>query len=208
METHTKEQLKKLTPAQAIQYLKDGNDRFIHNLSANRNLLQEVSESGEGQFPFAAVLSCMDSRTSPELIFDLGMGDIFSIRIAGNILNEDILGSLEFATKVVGAKVIMVLGHSKCGAIIGACDDVEMGNLSQLLEKVNPAIEAESETERGRNGSNETFVEHVTELNVKLTMESIYNESSIIRELVKKGEILIIGGIYDVETGKVEFIED
>src|SRR5689334_23290129 len=136
MRTHTKETQSSLTPDQALQYLKEGNDRFVNNLNVNRNLLQQVNDTSSGQFPFAAILSCIDSRTSAELIFDQGLGDIFSIRIAGNILNEDILGSMEFATKIAQAKVIVVLGHTQCGAIIGACNHVEMGNLTTLLNKI------------------------------------------------------------------------
>lgn len=140
MRTHSKETQSSLTPQAALQILKEGNQRFINNLKANRNLLQQVNETSTGQFPFATILSCIDSRTSAELVFDQGLGDIFSIRIAGNILNEDILGSMEFATKVVGTKVLVVLGHTKCGAIVGACNHVEMGNLTTLLNKIQPAI--------------------------------------------------------------------
>ena len=168
-------------------------------------MLQQVNETSSGQFPFATVLSCIDSRTSAELIFDQGLGDIFSIRIAGNILNEDILGSMEFATKVVGTKLILVLGHTKCGAIVGACNHVEMGNLTTLLNKVQPAIYNEKTTTENRTGSNPDFVSNVTEINVHLTIDRIRRESPIIAELEKNGEIRIAGGIYDVETGKVEF---
>ena len=146
MKTQTKEMQNNLTPEQAIEILKKGNDRFINNLKANRNLLEQVNETSDGQHPFAFILSCIDSRTSAELIFDQGLGDIFSCRIAGNILNEDILGSMEFACKVAGAKVIVVLGHTKCGAIKGACDNVKLGNLTALLDKIKPAIDAERTT--------------------------------------------------------------
>src|SRR3712207_5898991 len=161
MRTHTKETQSNLTPQLAIDILKEGNERFIKNLKANRNLLQQVNETAAGQFPFATILSCIDSRCSAELIFDQGLGDVFSIRIAGNILNEDILGSMEFATKVVGTKIIVVLGHTKCGAIVGACNHVEMGNLTTLLNKVQPAIYAESDTKDNRSGSNPEFVNNV-----------------------------------------------
>ena len=207
MRTQTKETQTSLTPEKAIQILKEGNERFVNNLKANRNLLQQVNETSEGQFPFATILSCIDSRTSAELTFDQGLGDIFSIRIAGNILNEDILGSMEFATKVVGTKLILVLGHTKCGAIVGACNHVEMGNLTTLLNKVQPAIFNEKTTTENRNGSNKQFVENVTELNVHLTIDRIRRESPIIAELEQQGSIKIIGGLYDVETGKVEFYE-
>jgi carbonic anhydrase len=207
MRTQTKETQQNLSPDKALQILKEGNNRFLNNLKANRNLLQQVNETAEGQFPFATILSCIDSRTSAELIFDQGLGDIFSIRIAGNILNEDILGSMEFATKVVGTKIIVVLGHTKCGAIVGACNHVEMGNLTTLLNKVQPAIFAEKETRENRTGSNEKFVNNVTELNVKLTIDRIRRESPIITSLEQEGKIKIVGGIYNVQSGKVTFFE-
>jgi len=206
MRTQSKETQSHLTPDLAIQILKEGNERFVKNLKANRNLLQQVNETSAGQFPFATILSCIDSRTSAELIFDQGLGDIFSIRIAGNILNEDILG-MEFATKVVGTKAIVVLGHTKCGAIVGACNHVEMGNLTTLLNKVQPAIYAEKKTTDNRTGSNSTFVHNITELNVHLTIDRIRRESPIIAELESTGQIKIIGGLYDVENGKVRFYE-
>jgi carbonic anhydrase len=207
MRTQSKETQRNLTPELAIQILKDGNNRFINNLKANRNLLQQVNETSESQHPFATILSCIDSRTSAELIFDQGLGDIFSIRIAGNILNEDILGSMEFATKVVGTKVIVVLGHTKCGAIIGACNHVEMGNLTTLLNKIQPAIFSEKQTKENRTGSNTNFVNNVTKLNVHLTIDRIRRESPIIAELENSGSIKIIGGLYNVENGQVTFFE-
>jgi len=208
MRTQSKETQSKLTPGLALQILKDGNDRFVNNLKANRNLLQQVNETSEGQYPFATILSCIDSRTSAELIFDQGLGDIFSIRIAGNILNQDILGSMEFATKVVGTKIIVVLGHTKCGAIVGACNHVEMGNLTALLNKIQPAIYAEQKTKDNRTGSNAPFVKNVTELNVHLTIDRIRRESPIIAGLETNGQIKIVGGLYDVETGSVKFYEE
>lgn len=207
MRTQSKETQSHLTPETALQILKDGNKRFLNNLKANRNLLQQVNETSTGQFPFATILSCIDSRTSAELIFDQGLGDVFSIRIAGNILNEDILGSMEFATKVVGTKIILVLGHTKCGAIVGACNHVELGNLTALLNKVQPAILQEKNTTDNRTGSNPSFVKNVTENNVHLTIERIRKESPIIAELEQQGDIKIVGGMYDVETGEVVFYE-
>ena len=143
MRTHNKESQSTITPQIALDILKDGNKRFVSNLKLNRNLLQQVNETQDGQWPFAVVLSCIDSRTSAELIFDQGLGDVFSVRIAGNIVNEDILGSMEFACKVAGSKLIVVLGHTKCGAVKGACDYVEMGNLTALLSKIRPAVDDE-----------------------------------------------------------------
>ena len=198
---------KSLTPVQAIELLKKGNERFVNNLKANRNLLQQVNETSDGQFPFAFILSCIDSRTSAELIFDQGLGDIFSCRIAGNVLNEDILGSMEFACKVAGSKVVVVLGHTRCGAVKGACDDVKLGHLTHLVEKIKPAVEAEKSVANNRTSSNLEFVDKVADINVHLVMKQIREQSPIINEMLKKGEISLIGGMYDVETGVVEFYE-
>lgn len=205
MRTHTKTTQETLTPDMALQFLAEGNQRFINNLKVNRNLLEQVNETSSGQFPFATILSCIDSRTSAELIFDQGLGDIFSIRIAGNVLNDDILGSMEFGCKVAGSKLVVVLGHTKCGAIVGACNHVEMGNLTTLLSKVKPAIEMEKETQTDRTGSNGTFVKNVTQNNVHITIEQIRKRSPILKEMEDKKEIKIVGGLYDVETGKVLF---
>ena len=207
MRTLTKELQASITPTQAVEILKKGNERFVENLKANRNLLEQVNETSEGQYPFAVILSCIDSRTSAELIFDQGLGDIFSVRIAGNITNEDILGSMEFACKVAGAKAVVVLGHTRCGAVKGACDDVEMGNLTTLLEKLRPAVEAETTVTADRNAGNAEFVEKVAELNVRLTMQQVLERSPILKELVETGQASLVGGMYDVETGKVEFYE-
>lgn len=207
MKAHTAESQSTVTPEMALQFLKEGNKRFTKNIKTNRNLLEQVNDTREGQWPFAIVLSCIDSRTSAELVFDQGLGDIFSARIAGNILNADILGSMEFATKMVGSKVIVVLGHTKCGAVKGACDSLQMGNLTTLLNKIQPAVYEEKTTEQNRTGKNMEFVENVATLNVKLTMERIRRESVIIRELEEAGQIKIIGGKYDVDTGAVEFFE-
>src|SRR5687768_6892644 len=208
MRTLTKELQEQITPKQALDILKEGNKRFIQNLKVNRNLLEQVNDTRDGQWPVAAILSCIDSRTSAELIFDQGLGDIFSIRIAGNIVNEDILGSMEFACKVAGSKFIVVLGHTKCGAIKGACDHVEMGNLTTLLSKIQPSVEAEKETSENRTSSNSEFVENVANLNVHKAVKDILDNSPIISELVQEGKIGIIGAMYDVTSGKVEFYED
>jgi len=208
MRTLTKELRDKLTPEEAIEVLRRGNERFVNNLNAHRNLLEQINVTADGQYPFAVILSCMDSRTSAELIFDQGLGDIFSIRIAGNILNEDILGSLEFTTKVAGSKIILVLGHTKCGAITSACNNVRLGNLTKLLNKLRLVIENETETKTQRDGSNPSFVYNVTKINVQMTIEKIREQSPIISELLKGGEIKLVGGIYDVDTGIVEFFAD
>jgi carbonic anhydrase len=208
MRTHNKETQATITPETALEILKEGNLRFVNNLKYNRNLLQQVNETRNGQWPFAVILSCIDSRTSAELIFDQGLGDIFSVRIAGNIANEDILGSMEFACKVAGSKLIVVLGHTKCGAVKGACDHVEMGNLTALLSKLRPAVDDEKTTTAERNSNNSEFVENVATINVRLTVDAIMERSHILHEMIKKGEIGICGAMYNVETGVVEFYPD
>ena len=207
MRSHTKEAQDGLTPEHALDILKEGNERFVNNIKSHRNLLQQVNETSAGQFPFAAILSCIDSRTSAELIFDQGLGDIFSIRIAGNILNEDILGSMEFACKIAGSKLIVVLGHTKCGAIEGACNHIVMGNITALLNKIKPAIDQETETITERNGNNKSFLQNVTENNVFITVQKIKEQSSILDEMEQTKQIKIIGGLYDIDTGQVIFYE-
>jgi len=207
MKTLTKEMQTAITPALALEILKDGNKRFVSNLKINRNLLQQANETSDGQHPFAVILSCIDSRTSAELIFDQGLGDVFSVRIAGNIVNEDILGSMEFGCKVAGAKIIVVLGHTKCGAIKGACDNVELGNLTSLISKIKPAVDQETVTSNNRTSSNASFVENVAELNVSLSVKNILLKSPIIAEMVKNDQIGIVGGVHDISTGEVKFFE-
>jgi len=205
MITLTKEERDSLSPQKAIQILKDGNKRFIQNLKMNRNLLEQVNNTSNRQHPFAIILSCIDSRTSAELIFDQGLGDIFSCRIAGNILNDDIVGSMEFACKVAGVKLIMVLGHTGCGAIQGACDQVKMGKLSGLLNKINPAIEQERDTIYDRSSKNTQFVNNVAVINVKLITDQIIKQSQILLDMVNNKEIAIVGGMYNIATGVVDF---
>jgi carbonic anhydrase len=207
MKIITKEIQERTTPLEVLEILQQGNQRFVKNLNAHRNLLEQVNETVKGQWPLATVLSCIDSRTSAELIFDQGIGDIFSIRIAGNVVNADILGSMEFACKIAGSKLLVVLGHTSCGAIKGACDHVEMGNLTGLLAKIQPAIYQEkSITDPSkRNSSNSTFVENVSVINVKRAVNSIIERSSVLEQMVKRGEIGIIGAMYNVETGYVDF---
>lgn len=207
MWAHTRETQKKISPKQALQYLMEGNQRFLSNLKANRDLLKQVNQTSEGQFPFATILSCIDSRTSAELIFDQGLGDIFSIRIAGNILNDDILGSMEFACSIAQSKIIVVLGHTKCGAIIGACNNVQSGHFTGLLQKIKPAIEKEDHTTHLRNGHNIDFVNRVSRINVILTMEQIRKRSTILKKLEDTGLIMITGGLYDIDNGAVRFFD-
>lgn len=205
MWSHTKETQEKVTPVMALEYLKEGNQWFLNNLKVSRNLLKQVNQTSDGQFPFATVLSCIDSRTSAELIFDQGLGDVFSIRIAGNILNDDILGSMEYSSAVANSKIIVVLGHTKCGAIISACSNYTGGFLTGLLRKIHPAIELETKTKTDRNGSNYTYVNNVSEINVHVTMSQIRHQSSILHDLEKEGKIIIVGGLYDIDTGAVSF---
>ena len=208
MKTLTKEMQAAIPPGLAIELLKEGNKRFVNNLKVNRNLLQQANETSDGQHPFAVILSCIDSRTSAELIFDQGLGDIFSVRIAGNIINEDILGSMEFGCKVAGAKIIVVLGHTKCGAVKGACDHVEMGNLTALLTKIRPAVDDENTIKENRNSGNDEFVEKVSTINVKRTVHAIMERSTILKEMIDSGQIGIVGGTHDITTGEVTFYED
>ena len=209
MKAHTRETQATMTPQKALQFLKEGNLRFQNNLKANRNLLEQVNDTSDGQFPFATILSCIDSRVSAELVFDQGLGDIFSVRIAGNFVNEDILGSMEFACKLAGTKLIVVLGHTSCGAVKGACDDAKLGNLTNMLAKIKPAVEAISEpTEASlRNSKNLEFVDNVAEKNVQLTIENIRTLSPILKEMEDSNEIDIVGGMYDINNGAVNFFE-
>jgi carbonic anhydrase len=208
MKTLTQELQSAITPMMALKLLQDGNKRFENNLKVNRNLLQQANETSGSQHPFAVILSCIDSRTSVELIFDQGLGDVFSVRIAGNVINEDILGSMEYACKVVGAKIIVVLGHTQCGAIRGACDHVEMGNLTALLNKIQPAIYEENSETENRNASNYIFVEKVASIHIKRTLHAILDRSPILKEMIEAGTIGIIGAKYDVATGVVDFYDD
>ena len=208
MKTLTKEMQAAISPSMALELLKEGNKRFVNNLKVNRNLLQQANDTSDGQHPFAVILSCIDSRTSAELIFDQGLGDVFSVRIAGNIINEDILGSMEFGCKLAGAKVIVVLGHTKCGAVKGACDHVEMGNLTSLLSKIRPAVDDEKSTLENRNSNNSIFVENVASINVKRTVKAIMERSSILKEMIESGDIGIVGGIHNISSGEVSFYQD
>ncbi len=209
MKAHTRETQATMTPEKAMQFLTEGNQRFQDNLKANRNLLEQVNDTSEGQFPFATILSCIDSRVSAELVFDQGLGDIFSIRIAGNFVNEDILGSMEFACKLAGTKLIVVLGHTSCGAVKGACDHARLGNLTALINKIEPAVEAVKEPadESLRNSKNLEFVDKVAEKNVELTIENLRKQSPVLAEMEDKGEIKVVGAMYDVSNGKVVFYE-
>ncbi|MDI1292817.1 MAG: carbonic anhydrase family protein [Methylobacter sp.] len=204
--TSTYDAQQALTPTTVLALLKEGNERFVNNLKSNRNLLEQINDTRQGQFPIAIILSCMDSRTSVELIFDQGLGDVFSARVAGNVINNDILGSMEYACKLAGSKLIVVLGHSHCGAIKGACANVELDHLSGLLHKIKPAVDAVQAQEYGKiSASNNELVQKVADKNVRMTVEQIKSKSPLLNTLLKSGEIDIVGGMYDIETGKVKF---
>ncbi len=204
--TQTKETQAAMTPGKALQMLKDGNARFVQGKMLKRDLMQQVKATGPGQFPFAAIVGCIDSRESAQTTFDQGIGDVFSVRIAGNFVNDDMLGSLEFACAAAGAKLILVVGHSECGAIKGACDDVVLGNLTQTLANIKPAVAAVSGFESDRTSANDAFVQAVADKNVALTIDRIRQRSSILRDMADKGDIAIAGAMYDVDTGKVTFL--
>ncbi len=205
--TQTKDSQLILTPATALEYLKEGNQRFVNKTSVNRDLHQQVLDTATGQYPFAAVVSCIDSRIPTEVIFDQGIGDIFNARVAGNFVNEDILGSLEFACKLAGSKTILILGHTSCGGVKGACDNAQLGNLTQMLQKIMPAVDGTPTAEgEERSSKNAKFVNEVAELNVKLTMKATTEQSPVLAEMVENGELSIEGGIYDVKTGIVRFL--
>jgi carbonic anhydrase len=208
MRTHTKETQSTTTPDRALLYLKQGNERFLQNLKANRNLLEQVNETRTGQWPFATILSCIDSRTSAELLFDQGLGDIFSIRVAGNVLSDTVLGSMEFACKLAGSKLLVVLGHTSCGAIKGACDNVQLGNLSTLLNLIQPAVYLERTTIEDRTSANADFVDRVAWIQVLRTVEGVVERSVVLREMIEGGEVGLVGAIYDVATGAVRFLDD
>jgi carbonic anhydrase len=195
-----------ITPLQALERLKEGNKRFTEGKTLSRNFLKQVKETSEGQSPYATILSCMDSRTPSEIIFDQGLGDVFNIRIAGNIVNDDIIGSLEFGSTVIGSKLILVLGHTDCGAIKGAIDGVKLGKLTGLLEKIKPAIDS-VKTSGERNSGNKEFVKMVSKNNISIVINSIKSASSLIKQLEDGGELILTGGIYNTSTGEVVFFQ-
>jgi len=208
MKAHTQETQALIAPNKAIELLKEGNERFVANSMASRDLLDQVNDTATGQYPFATVLSCIDSRVSAELIFDQGVGDIFSARVAGNIVNEDLLGSIEFACKLAGTKVLVILGHTACGAVKGACDDAKLGNLTILLDKIKPAVNAVSEPSDAslRNSKNIDFVNKVAVKNVHMTIENTRKMSPVLKEMEENGEIKIVGAMYDIKDGSVSFL--
>jgi len=196
-----------ITPAKALQMLKQGNERFVSGKSIERDFLAQVKQTSTGQFPFAAVVSCLDSRIPPAIVFDRGIGDLFVGRVAGNFVNDDMLGSLEFATRLAGAKLIVVMGHTECGAVKGACDAAQLGLLTATLANINPAVRAVQGDYKPRSSQNAKFVQAVAEMNVQLTMQKLRDRSVVLREMIDKGEIGLVGAMYDVSTGKVMFYE-
>jgi carbonic anhydrase len=203
----TQESQAAITPAKALERLKQGNERFVSGKMTKRDLLAQVKQTSKGQFPFAAIVSCLDSRIPPEMVFDQGIGDIFVGAVAGNFVNDDILGSLEFATKLAGAKLIVVMGHTDCGAVQGACDQAQLGLLTATLANINPAVNAVRGDYTPRTSKNDKFVQAVTKMNVDLTMQKLRDRSVLLREMIDKGQIGLVGAMYDVSTGKVTFYE-
>ncbi len=203
MKTQNKWTQENLTPKAAHDILLDGNKRFVQNVKAQRNLQDQVLETSKGQYPFAVILSCIDSRAPAELVFDQGIGDIFSVRIAGNIVNEDILGSMEYACKVAGSKIVVVMGHTKCGAVTAACNQVELGNITALLNKIKPVVDSINVSP---DKMNDEVVEEVAHLNVEWSISRILQESPILAQMKENGEIKIVGAMYDVSTGLVKFM--
>lgn len=211
MKAHTSETQSTITPERALEILKEGNQRFVNNLKANRDLLAQVNDTRAGQWPFAVILSCIDSRTSAELIFDQGLGDIFSVRIAGNFVNQDILGSMEFGCNVAGSKLVVVLGHTKCGALKGGLDaaaiePLGMDNLNHLVGHFDPIIKNIMKDGEDRSSNNADLLERLNHHNVLNAIENIRKESSTLRKMEQEGKIKIVGANYDVETGVVDFL--
>ncbi len=205
--TQTKTSQTALTSQDAKQLLQDGNQRFVSKSTINRNFDKQIEATSTGQYPFAAIVSCIDSRIPTEIVFDQGIGDIFNARVAGNFVNDDILGSLEFACKLAGSKLIVIMGHTSCGAVKGACDHAKLGNLTGMLENINPALgKVETSPDEDRSSANTPFVNKVAVQNVYLNIEKLKNDSPVLREMVDAGEIEVVGAMYDVATGKVDFL--
>lgn len=205
--TQTEQTQAAMTPAEALQMLKDGNDRFVRGEAVDRDYMAQVEQTAGGQYPFGVVLACIDSRVPPEIVFDQGLGDLFAPRIAGNYVDADILGSMEFATAVAGSKLIVVLGHTECGAVKGACDHVELGNLTHTLSNIAPAVYAVTDVEGPRTSANKDFVNAVAHTNVEMTVQNVLERSAVMRDLVERGELMVVGAMYDVATGRVTFNE-
>ena len=202
----TREEQAAITPAKALSMLKQGNQRFVRGDMTNTDYVAQVKQTSDGQFPFASIVGCLDSRIPPAIVFDRGIGDLFVARVAGNFVNDDILGSLEFAAKLAGSKIIVVMGHTECGAVMGACDGAQLGLLTTTLANINPAVQAEAGNYSPANSSNDKFVDAVAEENVRLNMQKLRDRSIVLREMIEKGEIALVGAMYDIDTGKVKFL--
>jgi carbonic anhydrase len=206
MKTLTKEQQEKLTPQEAFNLLKNGHHRFLENTKMHRDLYEAIEHTKEAQHPFAIILSCIDSRVPVEIVFDQAFGDVFVARIAGNVVNDDILGSIEYAVKVVGVKLVFVLGHTNCGAVAGAVSDIELGHITGMVSKIKPAIFEAKNIEDNLPYS--TFEDKVSHVNVQLVKEQLFQRSKIINEFLEENKIALKGGVYDVKSGKVNFLDD
>lgn len=197
-----------MTPKQALQRLKDGNQRFLSNKPLARDYLQQAKQSSYGQYPFAVILNCMDSRSVPEFVFDQGLADLFTLRIAGNVINDDILGSMEYATKVVGSRLVVVLAHTSCGAVAGACKDVKLGHLTDVLNKIHPVVKPSMESTGSDNCSDPKLIDAIAKANALRVVKNILEQSPILNELVKSKQIGIVAGVHDIKTGRVIFFEE
>lgn len=205
--THTKESQAAVSPTMALELLKDGNKRFLNNESVNRSFDKQIALTSSGQYPFAAIVSCIDSRIPTEIVFDQGIGDIFNARVAGNFVNEDILGSLEFACKLAGSKLIVIMGHTSCGAVKGACDHAKLGNLTGMLDKIAPALDKVPTADGvDRSSKNLDFVNEVAVQNVHLTIDKLKADSPVLNEMIQNGEIEVVGAMYSVKSGEVTFL--
>ncbi|WP_028379818.1 carbonic anhydrase family protein [Legionella cherrii] len=206
--TITQAKQQQMTPKQALQRLKDGNQRFLTNTQVTRDYLKQAHQSSYGQYPFAVVLNCMDSRSVPELFFDQGLADLFTLRVAGNVLNDDILGSMEFATKVTGSRLIVVLAHTSCGAVAGACSGVQLGHLTDVLDKIKPVVQESMDEQKTKNCADPKLIDAIAKANALRIVREIQNRSPIINDLISKKQIGIVAGVHDIKTGKVEFFEE
>ncbi len=197
-----------MTPKQALQRLKDGNQRFLNNTSIPRDYLKQAHQSSYGQYPFAVVLNCMDSRSVPELFFDQGLADLFTLRVAGNVLNNDILGSMEYATKVVGSRLIVVLAHTSCGAVSGACSGVQLGHLTDIIDKIKPVVDISMQEQGTKNCSDAKLIDAIAKANALRIVKEMQEKSPILKELISKKQVGIVAGLHDIKTGKVQFFEE
>ncbi|MBI2786373.1 MAG: carbonic anhydrase [Legionella longbeachae] len=206
--TITQEKQQKMSPKQALQRLKDGNQRFLNNTQISRDYLKQAHQSSYGQYPFAVILNCMDSRSIPELFFDQGLADLFTLRVAGNVLNDDILGSMEFATKAVGSRLIVVLAHTSCGAVVGACSGAQLGHLTDVLDKIKPVVQPSMQELDSKNCTDPKLIDAIAKANALRVVKEIQERSPIIRDLINQKQIGIVAGLHDIKTGQITFFEE